>query len=157
MKKSQYRLEKDFLNYIVHKDYYKFLKEELSKYIQHGNTTVFKHSRDVAFNAYKFANAFHNRFHTSFDFESLVNACYMHDMFMYDWHEKSTEHRLHGYTHPKVAALNAERYCYASDKETEMIKTHMWPLTITKIPKSREAWVLSLCDKATTIAEVFSK
>ena len=157
MKKSQYKIEKEFLNYIVHKDYYKFLKKELSKYIQHGSTTVFKHSRDVAFNAYKFASAFHNRFHASFDLESLVNACYMHDMFMYDWHEKSGNHKLHGYTHPKVAAQNAERYCYASDKETEMIKTHMWPLTITKIPKSREAWVLSLCDKATTIAEVFSK
>ncbi len=85
---TQYELEKEFLNYIIHKDYYKFLKSELTKYVQHGKTNVFKHGRAVAYNSFKLANALSKSFNIGFDMESLVDAGYMHDMFMYDWHEK---------------------------------------------------------------------
>lgn len=142
-----------FFSYIINKKYYKFLRTELSKYIQHGKTNTYQHCRNVAYASYKFAKKF---FKNSIDYESLVNAAFMHDMFLYDWHEKSTTHRLHGFTHPHVAAINAEKYCSATKKEISIIESHMWPLTITKIPKSKEAFILCLCDKAVTIAEVFS-
>lgn len=147
--------EKDFLNHIIHQDYYSFLKNELNKYTQHGHTTIFKHSRDVAFTSYRVGCYFKNKFHTQIDFDSLIKAGYMHDLFMYDWHEPSTTHRLHGYTHPKVAVENAIKYCNADSSITSIIYSHMWPLTITKIPKSKEAWILTLCDKFVTLAEVF--
>ncbi len=149
--------EKEFLKYIICKDYYKFLKEQLSKYPQHGSTSIFKHSRDVAYNSYKIGLFFNNKFKTSIDLAVLVEAGYMHDFFMYDWHEPSTWHRLHGFTHPKVAAENAVKYCNASDKVIRIINTHMWPLTITKVPTSREAWIHTMSDKATTIYEFFHK
>ncbi len=155
-KLENYNLEKDFLKYIIHKEYYKFLKEELSKYNQHGHTTIFKHSRDVAFNSYKFGRMLERKFNFKLDFESLVDAGYMHDFFMYDWHEKSNWHKLHGFTHPLVAAQNAEKYFNVSNKTLKIIKSHMWPLTITRIPTSREAWILSICDKLVTIYEVFN-
>ncbi len=153
---QNYSDEKIFLGYVLHKEYYKFLKTELSKYIQHGRTSTFKHCRKVAFSSYKFARILENRFNISVDYESLINAGYMHDFYLYDWHEKSKDHRLHGYTHPKVAVENAIKYGNANIKEQDIIKTHMWPLTITKIPKSREAWILNLCDKYSTILEVFN-
>ncbi len=155
--KNKYQFEKSFLNYIVHKDYYSFLKTELSKYIQHGNTSVFKHSRDVAYNSYRLSNFFKKYFNANIDNDSLIHAAYMHDMFLYDWHETTGNHKLHGFTHPKVAAQNAFNYCNASEKEQKMIKSHMWPLTITKIPTSKEAWILTMCDKYTTIIEVFTR
>ncbi len=68
--------------------------------------------------------------------------------------KRGGNHRLHGFTHAKLAAENAKRYCHASEKELAIIRTHMWPLNLTKLPKSREAWVLTACDKITTIAEV---
>ena len=147
--------EKDFLNHIVHQEYYSFLKTELSKYYQHGHTTIFKHSRDVAYASYNVGRFFYRKFNTTIDFDSLIKAGYMHDLFMYDWHEKSTTHRLHGYTHPKVASDNAVKFCHADSNITDIIKSHMWPLTITKFPKSKEAWILTMCDKFVTLAEVF--
>ncbi len=154
---DNYRKQKDFLSYIVYKEYYPFLKNELTQYIQHGNTSVFKHSRDVAFNSYRLGLFLSNHLNAKIDYNALINASYMHDMFLYDWHEKTGNHKLHGYTHPKVAAQNAQKHCNASIKEQKMIKSHMWPLTITKVPTSKEAWILSLCDKFTTIIEVFNR
>ena len=155
--RTSYTEQREFLEYIVHKDYYKFLKNELNKYIQHGTTSIYKHSQHVAFFSYKMAKLFKNKFNANIDFEALIKASYMHDLFMYDWHEKTNWHRLHGYTHPALAAQNAEKYCNATQKEIAIIKTHMWPLTITKIPKSKEAWILTLCDKYSTIKEFFVK
>jgi uncharacterized protein len=146
---------KEFLSYIVNKDYYKNLKYELKKYIQHGNTSIFCHSRSVAYKSYKLAEALEKTLHMKMDYESLICACYMHDFFGYDWHDSSGSHKLHGFTHPKRAALYAQMYCNATKKEQNMIKTHMWPLTITKIPSSKEAWILTICDKYATLTEVF--
>ena len=149
--------EKYFLKYIIHKEYYYFLRNELSKYTQHGNTSIFKHSKIVAFNSYVVGNFFEKRFNAKIDFDSLISAAYMHDMFMYDWHQKANWHKLHGFTHPKLAALNAKNYCNATPKEQKIIETHMWPLTLTKIPTCKEGWILSISDKITTLMEVFGK
>lgn len=150
---QQYSIKKQFLNHIVHKDYYSFLKKELNKYYQHGKTTIFVHVRNVSFASYKVASFLNSKFKANIDLETLITSAYMHDLFMYDWHEKSTTHRLHGYTHPKVAAENAKKYCNATEKMQKIIKTHMWPLTITKIPTSKEAWILCICDKHVALKE----
>ncbi len=153
----QYCYKKEFLGYIIHKEYYDFLKQELNKYYQHGKTTTYKHSRDVAYNSYKIAHFFNRRIRNSIDVDILVQSAYMHDLFMYDWHEKSDSHKWHGFTHPKVAAENALKYCNATPKMQKIIKTHMWPFTITKIPTSREGWILTTCDKFTALAETIKR
>ncbi len=150
---QQYSLKKEFFNHIVHEDYYPFLKSELKKYYQHGKTTIFKHCRSVSFCSYKVGK----RISKKIDLDALVRSAFMHDFFMYDWHEKSDTHKLHGYTHPKVAAENAKKYCNATEKIQKIIKTHMWPLTITKIPTSKEAWILCLCDKHIALKETIHR
>ena len=97
---TQYSMKKDFLNHIIHEDYYPFLKNELKKYYQHGKTTIFKHVRNVSYCSYKVGKKVSKKT----DIDLLIKSAYMHDLFMYDWHEKSDTHRLHGYTHPKVEA-----------------------------------------------------
>ena len=149
MKQYSFTRRRDFYNYIFYKDYYKFLKKELNKYYQHGHTTIYKHVRNVSFMAYNKALKSHKKI----DYESLVNAGFMHDLFMYDWHEPTGNHKLHGYTHPKVAAENAAKYCNATPKIQSIIKTHMWPLTITKIPRSKEAWLICMNDKKVAFRE----
>ena len=145
-----------FLNYIVKKDYYKDIKNKMSAFTQHKGTSTFVHSRNVAYCSFEFANFLERKFNANFNYETLVVGCYLHDFFLYDWHEKGGNHRLHGFTHPKVADANAKKFCQITKKESDMILSHMWPLTITKVPKSKEAWVLCLCDKFEASREVIS-
>ena len=42
--------------------------------------------------------------------------------------------------------------CSLSEREKEIIKKHMWPLTV-KPPKCREAWVVCLADKYASTLE----
>ncbi len=150
---NSYKSKKAFWKIILNKAYFRKLKQELQKYYQHGNTTTYKHSRNVAYEAFLFALK-HN---IKINYERLVCGSFCHDFFMYDWHEKSTEHRLHGYTHAHTAAINAKKHFDLDEHELSMIESHMWPLNLTKLPKSKEAWILCLADKKVALAETFSR
>ncbi|MFR4318470.1 MAG: hypothetical protein ACLT2Z_02850 [Eubacterium sp.] len=50
---------------------------------------------------------------------------------MYDWHVNDDPNRkLHGFFHPSVALENALKDYELSKKEQDIIKHHMFPLTI---------------------------
>ena len=77
-------------------------------------------------------------------------------MFLYDWHDKDLDINLHGFYHPGIALRNAEKAFVLDDKEKEIIKKHMWPLTVVP-PKCREAYVICYFDKTCTLKEVFKE
>ena len=117
---------------------HKFLLEEeiynLSKnsqfdktklYKQHGKTSVYEHSINVAYTSLLIAE----KMSIKTDFRSLVRGALLHDYFLYDWHEKSKDHRLHGFTHPARALKNAEQIFDLTPVEKDIIKRHMFPLT----------------------------
>ena len=148
-------MKREFYTYIKKQYYHKYIKNELSKYIQHGNTTIHRHTRNVAYLSFIFAKMLEKYFNVSFDYESLIIGAYLHDLFLYDWHEKNPSHRLHGFSHPKVASKNAKAICNINKKQQSIIESHMWPLTITKIPKSKEAFLVCFCDKYCAFLETF--
>ena len=117
--------------------------QSLKQYEQRLEIDRLQHITSVSFLAYKICKKL------GLDFESAARAATMHDLFYYDWRDGETGkwHRLHGYKHPKYAALNAkELYPALSQKEHDIITHHMWPLTIA-IPNSPEGLVVSLSDK----------
>ncbi len=65
--------------------------------------------------------------------------------------------RLHGFRHPKIASMNAEKFYNINDEEKLAIESHMWPLTFRKFPKSIEAKIICSVDKCCSIAETFSR
>ena len=67
-----------------------------------------------------------------------------------DWH------RLHGFRHPFFANRNALRDFQISEREQEIIRKHMWPLTVIP-PMCREAWVVNAVDTASGIVEVLAE
>lgn len=150
-----YQMKKEFYRYITKQPYYASIRKELCKYLQHGDTTIMRHCRNVAYFSFTFAKFLEKKFHIHFNYEDLIIGAYLHDLFMYDWHEKNKEHRLHGFSHPMVASKNAKKLCHINVKEQAIIESHMWPLTITKIPKSREAFLVCLFDKYSAILETF--
>ena len=53
----------------------------------------------------------------------------------------------HGFKHPLIARYNADAVFQLNNKERNIIQTHMWPLTITQLPRCREACLVCLADK----------
>ena len=119
----------------------KFQKEK--DYIQHGTTTTYAHSLCVAYMSVWLAV----RSRHEVDMRSVVRGALLHDYFLYDWHEKNEYHNLHGYTHAKRAMQNARRDFNISSKEAQIIYCHMFPLNLTRVPKSREASLVCIADK----------
>lgn len=84
----------------------------------------------------------------------LIRGALLHDYFLYDWHIPDDEnpHRLHGFYHPGVALRNALKEYHLTEREKDIIRKHMWPLTVIP-PGCREAWIVSAADKWCSLLE----
>lgn len=124
--------------------------DSTKNYIQHGNMTVHNHSMNVA----RYSLALSERLHISCNKRDLIRGALLHDYFLYDWHEKdyASPHKLHGFYHPGRALKNASREYHLTPREKEIIRKHMWPLTIVP-PLCREAWIVTAADKWCSLLE----
>jgi len=122
------------------------------KSIQHGNTTVYKHSLNVAVKSLEWAE----KLHINENKKELIRGALLHDYFLYDWHNKDKGlHDLHGFRHPYFAAKNAKRHFKdLSDREENIIKRHMFPL-VPIPPKTKEGWIVCFADKVCSFEETF--
>ena len=127
-----------------------FLK--LKEFIQHGNVTVYEHCIHVALCAIKINKAIYAKSKE----RELIRGALLHDYFLYDWHNAdapgNTHPKLHGFYHPGIALRNATRDFVLSEREKDIIKKHMWPLTVNP-PRCREAWIVCLADKYASTLE----
>ena len=148
--------KRNFIVYIRNIKKYVKIQKMLCKYIQHGNTNVYIHSRNVAYISYIIAKFCERRLKIKINYDVLVVGAMFHDFFLYDWHlDTSMRPKLHGFNHPKIASMNAQKYYNINEEEKEIIETHMWPLTITKFPKSAEAKIVCIADKWCSTRETF--
>ena len=123
----------------------------MDQFIQHGNTSCLWHSIAVAYYSY----CFFKYFHINCDEKSLIYGALLHDYFLYDWHDKDKSHRFHGFTHGKKALINASKHYSLNKKEIDIIKNHMFPLTLVP-PHHRESILVSLSDKVCSSLETFN-
>lgn len=121
-------------------------------FTQHGSTKCLVHTLAVVYCALAIAKKFHIRINK----RDLIRGGILHDYFLYDWHDGKRERRIHGFTHPGIALRNAERDFELTDTERDIIKKHMFPLTVIP-PMCREAWLICLADKICALRETFSK
>ncbi|MBE6795147.1 MAG: hypothetical protein E7533_01025 [Ruminococcaceae bacterium] len=123
--------------------------QSLEQFEQHFKINRLQHIRSVAYLSFLITRKL------GLDYKSTARAATMHDLFYYDWREKDLSHKLHGYRHPGVAHKNAWYLCgYLNKKEEDIIKKHMWPLTIIP-PRYLESLVVSSMDKYCATIEVF--
>ena len=124
---------------------------QMKHFMQHGSVTTYEHCLSVAeksFLLYKFLGFSDNE-------ASLVRGAFLHDYFLYDWHSGKVHY--HGFLHPDIAACNAIKDFYITPKEENIIRSHMWPLTLFHIPLSKEAWIVSFVDKYCSLLETLFK
>ena len=94
-----------------------------------------------------------NKFNFKIDYDSLIRGALLHDYFLYDWH-KNTGIKLHGFTHPKKALINARKDFQLTSREENIILRHMFPLTVIP-PLFLESWIVCTADKLCAIKETF--
>ena len=119
---------------------------KMKKYRQHFDINCYDHCYHVAQTSFKIAKKL------KLDYISITRAAMLHDMFLYDWHIKEGRDNLHAFTHGKIALQNANKLFDLNEKEKDMIKNHMWPVTL-KPPKSIEGLLLTIIDKYCTLKE----
>ena len=126
---------------------------EMKKYIQHGQISTYDHCMSVVKCSYKI----NKRLKLKANEDTLLKGAMLHDFYLYDWHEDSDDHKWHGYHHAEAASRNAKKYFDVDEKTMHVIYSHMWPLNITRVPKSREAWIVCMADKYCSIVETLFK
>ncbi len=120
-------------------------------HIQHGSMTVHNHCMDVA----RYSLLINKKLRVGCNKHDLIRGALLHDYFLYDWHDKAylaNRQRLHGFHHPMTALKNAEKEYSLNDTQREIIKKHMWPLSVIP-PMCREAWVVTAADKYCSFLE----
>ncbi len=120
-------------------------------FTQHADMSVFQHCAHVAYISCLLCQKLHIRV----SWDEMIRGALLHDYFLYDWHDRSASGGTrHAWYHPTQALLNAVQDYELTEKEMQIIKRHMWPVTIIP-PTCREAWVVTTADKICTILDVF--
>ncbi len=120
------------------------------KKIEHHGISRFDHSLKVSYYAYRVAKFL------KLDYYEVARGGLLHDFFL------SSENRSFGnkfistFNHPKKAVEKAQEQFSISEKEYDMIRTHMFPVNLA-IPRYAESWVVNLVDKVIGSGEFLKK
>ncbi len=126
--------------------------KRMNDFSQHGNITTYAHCYRVARYSYWLAK----RLKLEVDLDVLIGGAMLHDMFLYDWHTIGRMNPYHATNHAELACRNAIRYLGIDSHTQDVIRSHMWPVNITKLPRSREAVVVCMADKWCSLVETIT-
>ncbi len=111
----------------------------MGRWKHHGPITTLDHSLFVAYWSFRCARALR------LDAVAAARGGLLHDLYLYDSKDRSAHPGLQCFDHPKAAARNAEKLTDLTDKERNIILSHMWPMG-GALPRSREAVLVDLVD-----------
>lgn len=125
---------------------------KMKAYRQHGAISTYEHCENVARVSYWL----NRRLRLGADEKALVAGAFLHDFYLYDWHISESWHRLHGFSHADTACRNAREHFHVGSREQSIIRSHMWPLNLTRVPGNREAMIVCMADKYCAVAETLA-
>lgn len=121
--------------------------QSMNQISQHVPTVnCLEHSLFVSFVSYCMAKK------RGLDFRSAARGGLLHDMFLYNQHDKNNFIGRHAKYHPLAALQNASKHFSINEVEKDCILNHMWPIAGER-PKSKEAKIVNLADKLCAAAE----
>jgi uncharacterized membrane protein/HD superfamily phosphodiesterase len=128
-----------------------FLK--LKEYFHH-NSSIYVHVQEVAYLSYRICKFL------KLDYRSAARGAMLHDFFLYDWRNHDApdlpRHKFHGIEHPSIALSNARKHFAVNEIEADIIRKHMWPLTLVP-PQYKESFIVSFADKYLSSKEFVSE
>ena len=124
------------------------LVEKMKEVPMHRGSNCYMHSFRVARKAIRLGLK-----KKKVDLEAILVAAILHDYYLYDWRQDRSKLKHHGQRHPYIAAEQAKRDFGVDELVQTIIKSHMWPMNFKEYPKTKEAKVLSICDKGVAIRE----
>lgn len=148
---AKYNKDEEYL-YIINN----IMKNEEFKKIEnikHHNTTRLDHSMKVSYYSYKIAKSL------KLDYKDVARGGLLHDFYtdkISECKKIKDKIKLFSTKHPKDAVNNSLTHFNLSEKEVDIIETHMFPVDY-KIPKYAESWIVSLVDKVLSFREFSNK
>ena len=119
-----------------------------TKDIIHHCSNRYDHCRRVAYYTYLVTKKF------KLSYEEATRAALLHDFFLVDNKDITFKEKFGTLVnHPKYALAFSEKYFNLTDKEKDIIVTHMFPIAPTRIPKYLESWIVNLIDDYVAIKE----
>ena len=116
----------------------------MEQFGQHSGNNTLQHVRNVAFKSFELAQ----KLGWDIDEKVLARGAILHDYYLYTCVNKhGIKAYKHGTGHPGLALKNARKDFELTEKEENIIESHMWPLTLFHMPKSREAFLVCMADK----------
>mgnify|MGYP002568594213 FL=1 len=113
----------------------------------HIGNTCYEHSVFVSYLAFRLARRM------GMDYVTAARAGLLHDLCLYNARDRRNYQGHQCFAHPKAALRNARALCgELTPKEENIILSHMWPLA-RKMPRSREAVLITVVDKICATAE----
>ena len=113
----------------------------------HGQISTLDHSLFVAYCSYRIARAL------GMDALAAARGGLLHDLYLYDSRDKSAHPGWQCFDHPRAAAHNARQLTNLTQKEENIILSHMWPLG-GALPRSPEAWLVDVVDTVCAALEL---
>ncbi|MCI2106608.1 MAG: phosphohydrolase [Intestinimonas sp.] len=115
----------------------------------HPGVNCYDHSVFVSYVAFRLARR------CSLNYMAAARGGLLHDLYLYNSHDRSQYEGNQCFAHPKAALRNARALCAdLTPMEENIIISHMWPLA-RRMPHSREAVIVGLSDKLCAAMEVF--
>ncbi len=130
---------------ILEDEFFNKLKE-----IEHHGVSRFDHSLKVSYYSYKVSKLL------GLDYEKTARAGLLHDFFLSDEDRSLSDRFISTFNHSKKAVFNATEHFNVCDKEVDIIKSHMFPASLS-IPKYAESWIVNLTDKYVAMNEFSEK
>lgn len=123
--------------------------QSMQQFVQHKNVSCLEHCFYVSYDSFLICRLL------GLDYRSAARGGLLHDLFLYDWRIKSSHRGPHAFRHPGVALRRADRDFTLNQKERDIIRKHMWPLTLS-LPRYPESLIVSCVDKFSAAAELLS-
>ena len=119
--------------------------KKIDNCIHHG-ISRFDHSCRVSYYSYKVSKILR------LNYKEVARAGLLHDFFLSDNITKKEKVKSM-FVHSKSSLENSEKLFNLTEREKDIIYTHMFPLNINRIPKYSESWIVSIIDKGVAIYE----